>query len=112
MIMNPVDDGEGDDSDDGEGQAPRAGNGDEIDMEAEGQRAADSEVVDEPEARQGGAEPHPVPRPRACRRRRRLQSTPWSNTSTPRRGAHTVRRPARWYDSIEQQPESRRRHRL
>ena len=74
--MKPVDDGEGDDSDDGEGQAPRAGNGDEIDMETEGQRAAGSEVVDEPEARQGGAEPplpdmpawpepHPVPRPRA-----------------------------------------------
>ena len=69
-----MDDGEGDDSDEGEERAPRAGNGDEVDMDTDGQRAAGGEVVDEPGASQGDIEPplpfmpeppepHPIPRP-------------------------------------------------
>ena len=74
--MNPVDDGDRNDSDDEEERALRTGNGDEVDMEANDQRAADGEAVDEPETRQESTEPplphmpafpepHPVPRPRA-----------------------------------------------
>ena len=69
--MNPVDDGEVRSTGE-EVEMPQ----DEIDMDTEGQRAADAEVVDKPQTDHGNGEaplpempappePHPLPRPRA-----------------------------------------------